>query len=357
MLPKRGSLVGECVRVMKARIGGGEWSGSLPGERQLAEQLNVGRDTVRLALEELTAAGVIEPGRSGRHRRIVTDKGPVLGTGRETWRIGMLSPAKLEALPHGMLAEVDQLRSLLALRGGMLDVLAPSWYGIDRPEKKVQALLRSEPRDGWVLYRAPKALQIVFQACGAPCVIRGHPHEGVLLPYLDADWAAVGRHAVGELWRMGHRRICLLMPRDGMRGNLAAWQGARSFAEAGVELGEVGDDGTKEGLSAALAGVMANGSRPTGFITLRPEQAVTLLTWLASRGLFVPRDCSVISLASEPMLERCLPTISAYRIDPPLFARRMVRNLEWLAEGRSGAKARSLLMPEFARGRSVARIG
>jgi LacI family transcriptional regulator len=357
LLPKRGSLVGECVRVMKARISAGDWSGYLPGERHLAESLNVGRDTIRLALGELTAAGVIEPGCSGRHRRIATEPGRLQAGERAIWRIGMLSPLRLEDLPHNMLAEVAQIRSLLALSGGTLEVLTPAWYDAARPEKKARALLQAEPRDGWILYRASPAVQAAFQAHGAPCVIRGHPHEGVALPYLDTDWAAVGRHAVGELWRMGHRRICLIMPRDGIRGNLATLQGARSFGEQDVEVGELRDDGTKEGLATALAGVMANGSRPTAFITPRPDQTVTLVTWLASRGLAVPRDCAVIALSSEPLLDRFVPAITAYRIDPQVFARRMVRHLEWLAEGRSGAKVGSLLMPELARGGSVARIG
>ena len=46
---------------MRQRIASGEWTDRLPGERRLADMLQVGRDTVRLMLSELTAEGLITP--------------------------------------------------------------------------------------------------------------------------------------------------------------------------------------------------------------------------------------------------------------------------------------------------------
>ena len=36
-MPVRGNLVEECVRVIRLRLGNGEWSSGLPGERTLAQ--------------------------------------------------------------------------------------------------------------------------------------------------------------------------------------------------------------------------------------------------------------------------------------------------------------------------------
>ena len=66
LLPRRNSLLNDCIRVLRARIEAGEWVEWLPGERRLAEVLNVGRDTIRLTLAELAAQGTIEAGTAGR---------------------------------------------------------------------------------------------------------------------------------------------------------------------------------------------------------------------------------------------------------------------------------------------------
>jgi DNA-binding LacI/PurR family transcriptional regulator len=354
MLPRRNSLANECVRVMKARIAAGEWTDCLPGERRLAQLLNVGRDTIRLTLAELTAAGVILPGAVGRQRRIA-DGHRHTGSGRAAgWRIGMLSPYNLERLSQSMLAEVDQIRSLLAQCGGVLELVAPPWYDAPLPQRRLMAMLESNHQDAWILYRSSKAIQTYFQASRTPCVIRGYPHSGVDLPYMDYDWTATGRHAVGELWRKGHRHIGLVMPRDGLRGNIAALQGALSFGEDNVVLTEMWEDGTNEGLIAAVEPFIARPDAPTAFVTLRPRQTVTLLTWLGSKGYRVPRDFSLISLASEPMLTHIVPKVTTYHIDPSVFAKRVARHLELLVEGRIGSQGSLLLMPELVPGGSIA---
>ena len=355
MLPRRNSLVGECVRVMKARIAAGEWAEALPGERRLAALLNVGRDTIRLTLAELAAEGVIAVSAAGRQRRLILSGASSGGPRMAAWRIGMLSPVPLERLTQTMLAEVDHIRSLLAQRGGVLELLAPPWYDTPQPRRKLEAMLASEPRDAWILYRSSQAVQEAFQALHAPCVIRGHPHHGVELPFMDCDWAATGRHAVGVLWRKGHRRIGMLMPQDGMRGNLAAWQGAAMFQEEGVALTEIAEDGGTGSLVAAVAGSLVRGDPPTAFITLRPRQTITLLTWLGSEGWRVPRDFSIIALATDPVMDHHLvPAITAYRLDPLVFAKRVVRHLELLVAGQIGPRGSLLLMPELVPGASVA---
>ncbi|MBN8460776.1 MAG: substrate-binding domain-containing protein [Verrucomicrobia bacterium] len=354
MLPRRNSLVNECVRVMKARIAAGEWSEYLPGERRLAQILNVGRDTIRLTLSELAAGGVILPGEIGKQRKIAEGCKPVVVERSNTWRIGMLSPFNLERLSQSMLAEVDQIRSIIAQRGGVLDLIDPPWYETPQPERRLLSLLESDPRDAWILYRSSRAIQSAFQASRTPCMIRGYPHPGIDLPYMDYDWTATGRHAVGELWRKGHRHICLVMPRDGLRGNIAAWQGAVSFAEERVKLTEIWDDGTTAGLVAAFEPCIAMADPPTAFVMIRPRQTITLLTWLGSKGYRVPRDFSLISLATEPMLAHIVPTVTTYHIDPSVFAKRVARHLELLVEGRIGSQGSLLLMPDLVPGASIA---
>jgi LacI family transcriptional regulator len=354
LLPKRTSLVAESVRVMRARIAAGEWADHLPGERRLAQLLNVGRDTIRLMLEELTAEGVVEPGVVGKQRRITGRPGPEPRRAPEAWRIGMLSPFTLERLSQTMLAEVDQIRSLLAQRGAVLELFAPAWYDSPAPANRLAALLQAEPCDAWILHRSSRPVQEFFQTSRTPCVIRGYPHPEVELPFMDHDWQATGRHAVGELWRKGHRHVGLVMPQDGLRGTLAALQGAASFNEPDLRLTEIWEDGTTAGLVAALQQALHRATVPTAFITLRPRQALTLLTWLGSQGYQVPTHFSLISLATETLLSFLVPQITSYHIDPSVFAKRVVKHLELLVNGRISGQGSLLMMPSLVQGASIA---
>lgn len=353
-LPRRTSLVNECIRVMKARIEAGEWAEQLPGERRLAQLLTVGRDTVRLMLEELTAQGVVEEGCVGKQRRLSARPNPTSQLAPALRRIGMLSPYKLERLSQSMLAEVDQIRSLLAQRGTALELIAPNWYESPHPAKRLSALIKAEPCDAWILHRSSRPVQEFFQDSRTPCVIRGYPHPEVALPFMDYDWEATGRHAVGELWRKGHRNIGLLMPHDGLRGNVAALEGATSFKEPGMRLTEIWEDGTTAGLATALQRVLQRTDAPTAFITLRPRQALTLLTWLGSQGLQVPTHFSLISLANEGLFAFLVPQITTYYIDPSVFAKRVVKHLELLVDGQIGGQVSLLMTPTLVPGASIA---
>lgn len=339
---------------MRQRIASGEWTDRLPGERRLADMLQVGRDTVRLMLSELTAEGLITPGKIGVQRRLTNSAAIRQQASQSMRRIGMLSPFKLERLSQNMLTEVDQIRSLLAQRGGSLDLHAPSWYDAPNPSKRLSAFLKAEPCDAWILYRSSRAIQEFFQSSRIPCIIRGYPHQSVELPYVDHDWSATARHAMGELLRNGHRHVGIVMPRDGLRGNVAALQGASSVAEAGIRLTEIWEDGTTEGMIAALIHALKQKDAPTAFITLRPRQAICLLTWMGSQGWQIPKHFSLISLATEALFSSIVPTIATYHIDAAVFAKRVVKRLELLVDGQIAGQSVMLLIPTFVPGASIA---
>ncbi len=58
-LPERTSLTTETVKVLCSMISAGELKQRLPGERDLATRLQIGRDTLRAALVELEKLGWI----------------------------------------------------------------------------------------------------------------------------------------------------------------------------------------------------------------------------------------------------------------------------------------------------------
>src|SRR5690606_18618024 len=75
-LPKRVSLVHETVLALKDWISQGVVDEILPGEFELKERLGVGRDTLRLALKQLTDEGWLFPTAQGQQRRVRKDRLP-----------------------------------------------------------------------------------------------------------------------------------------------------------------------------------------------------------------------------------------------------------------------------------------
>jgi len=110
-LPQRLSLPTQIANTIIEMIASGDLIDTLPGERVLAARLQVGRDSLRSALEILESSGHISTRKHGIKRAII--KKPTKPASRVTKRIGFLSPKKLHELPPWMLLEVDTIRDLL----------------------------------------------------------------------------------------------------------------------------------------------------------------------------------------------------------------------------------------------------
>ena len=353
-MPSRGNLAVECARVIRLRIIEGEWSGALPGERRLASLLEVGRDTVRLALNLLEREQVLSHTQAGSRREILLVSGHRAIAKPSVLRIGMLSPRRLEQLSQPMLFEVDHLRRALAEKGGSLELFAPTWYEQKDPAKRLSQLVESEPCVAWILFRSSAQIQQWFVKSKVPCLIRGYPHSMVDLPHLDVDWEATARHAAGRLWRLGHRRVGVMTPNDALRGVAAAVKGASELGEPDFSVIEIPENGAVEGVITALSRALKLKFPPTAVIATRPRQAATAMTWLASQGIGVPRNISLVSLAYEPFLDHLVPAISGYRVDPETVSKQVIRRIEALVAGNPNRSGHSWITPDIIKGASIA---
>ncbi len=352
-LPLRRNLVVECVRVLRMRMVAGEWDHFLPGERRLAETLGVGRDTIRLTLQQLEEKGEISPAATGLRRRILRPAPPGRAKPAHDFHIGMISVRPLERLPQPMLLEVDQIRGTLAQRGGSIHFYSPAWFGSAHPHKHLVDLVRKEGCSVWILHRSSAAVQQWFAEHAVPCLVRGYPHAGIDLPFLDVDWEATARHAAATLWRLGHRRVAAFSPPDTLRGVKAAINGVCQFAEPGFTATILAEDGSATGIARVLDAALRGPDAPTALVALRPRQAATALTWLATQGLRVPADISLISLAHEPFLDHLVPIIGGYHTAPDRVARLVSRKLEGLLAGQTHPGGSPWITPEFVRGESI----
>lgn len=355
-MPTRGNLVVECARVIRARITAGEWQGNLPGERAMAKNLEVGRDTVRLALQMLERDKVLSPSQAGSKRNILIHANHRVKSKARELRIGFLSARRLEQLSQPMLFEVDHLRRALAAKGGSLDVFAPSWYEQKNPSRRLAQLVKDEPCDAWILFRSSAVIQRWFEESEVPCLVRGYPQPEIELLHLDVDWEATARHAAGRLWRHGHRVVGILSPPDALAGVKAAVKGASALGEPGFQVLEIQENGTTEGVALALSRTLKFKTPPTALITTRSRQAATALTWLASVGIRVPEQISLISLAHEPFIDYLIPSVSCYKLDPEAVSKQVIRRIESLLEGNPNRGVHSWITPDSVKGSSIAKV-
>lgn len=356
-MPVRGNLVEECVRVIRLRLGEGEWSGGLPGERTLAQILEVGRDTVRLALQRLEYEKVLSPTQAGSKRTVLIAPDRMSESRVEALRIGILSPRRLEQLPQPTLFEVDHLRRALAQKGGSLDLFSPSWFEQKDPAKHLARLVEEERCNAWILFRTSEQIQRWFAKSGVPCLVRGYPFSADLLPHLDVDWEATARHASGRLWRQGHRRVGILIPPGQLRGVEAAVKGAGVLGEPDFSVIEIPENGTVEGVCRALARALNLKDPPTAIIAPRPRQVATTLTWLGTQGIRVPSDFGIISLSHDPFMDHLVPELSGYRVDPEAVSKLVIRRVKMLISGIPGRGSNSWITPEVIKGASISATG
>jgi DNA-binding LacI/PurR family transcriptional regulator len=356
-MPARVNLVVECARVIRLRIVEGEWQGILPGERSLAENLEVGRDTVRLALQLLEREKVLSPARAGSKRsiRIPANQHPVSKS--VNLRIGILSPRRLEQLSQPMLLEVDHLRRALTGKGDSLELFAPAWYEQKNPAKRLAQLVKDEPCSAWILFRSSAHIQRWFEESEVPCLVRGYPQANIHISHLDVNWEATARHAAGRLWRLGHRRVGILIPTEMLGGVQAAVKGATELGEPDFSVVEIPENGTVEGGILALSRAFALKNPPTALIATRPRQVATAMTWLASKGIRIPTQISLISIAHEPFLDYLVPAISGYRVDPETVSKQVIRRIGSLVAGDPGRGGHSWITPEVVKGASISKPG
>ncbi len=114
------------------------------------------------------------------------------------------------------------------------------------------------------------------------------------------------------------------------------------------------EKGTAENVARAMARTMRLSNPPTAILATRSRHALSLISWMAQQNLNIPRDLSLVTLASEPWYEHLIPRLSHYFSDPENFARTVLRHILPIAAGKTSSATNKLLIPEYISGQTVA---
>jgi DNA-binding LacI/PurR family transcriptional regulator len=349
------SLVAQTVQLLREGIQAGDWRDYLPGERELCERFQVSRPTMRGALEKLRLEGWLEVVH-GKRRRILAPRA-CRANGPRTKTIAMLSPVPLRSVPPFVLCWTDLLRAHLSREGFDLQLHVSQKCLAPRPSHSLAALVARVPAAVWVLFLSTAGMQRWFADRKQPCLVAGTCAPGIGLPSVDVDHRAVARHAAALLWRKGHRRAALLLPRGAHGGDTETEAGFReAFAASASDPGEplvLQHDGSVTGVKSCLDVALCPPRPATAFLVARTAHVLTVVTHLLRRGLRIPQDVAVISRDDDVSLEFLTPAVTRYVSAPEDFARRLLRVAIQLAQTGFTPHKPVRLMPKFVVGETV----
>jgi len=352
------SLPAQVAEKITREIRLGKWVDWLPGERSVAENLQVSRKTVRKALALLQHDGVVRTAHGLGHEIVGGRRDRRSAPPEKT--VGLLVPDSLEQLRPFTALWVDLLRALLIGKEVRLTTFSGHRYFSQRPDNALAKLVRQNPQACWLLAHSNERVQQWFQQHRKPCVIAGSSHHGLNLPSVDLDYFALCRHAAGTMLRQGHRRLGFLTAQTHRAGDLESeagfTSGARQPGYSAVIPQLMRHDGTVVGVNRTLARVFDQGNPPTALLVANPAYYLTTLTFLAQRGLRVPHDVSLVSRDDDTFLSYLNPLPARYSCHPRTFAKRLMQPLLLQLNGESLPHAAFRIEPRYTPGPSLAAL-
>jgi DNA-binding LacI/PurR family transcriptional regulator len=254
------------------------------------------------------------------------------------------------------LLELEETRLRLEAQGRALHFVSPNIFHLKNPDRQLRTLVRDKASAAWLLYIAGESVQRWFADQGIPALVFGSPFPGIDLPYITDDWGATAYHAGLQLARQGHRCIGILEFYERFPGLVAEEQGLER-ALAGVNPpGRVlafMDDRSPASVAQSLEQAFSLPERPTALVLSRAAQVLTCLSWLASRGLRVPDDISLVSLANDSWFEDLHPPIAHYRSDSKDLSRQIAQRVLELADGGLPSSKSLMTQREYVPGATI----
>lgn len=357
--PRRVLLADQVAQSIEQEIEAQRWREWLPSERTLQRILNVSRQTIRAALTRLVSKRriAVEPYRGYRIATLAEAKARARNTSLR--ELGLICSEPVYRMPPRFVQVLDVFRALCSEAGLNLEVLEGQRFTRTDPGRLMPRIVRSTPKACWILVLAKRPMQEWFERSGLPVVVYGNVYAGLNLAGAGIDYHACTRHATSMLLAKGHRRIAFVSydvrsagEEDSVRGFREAFEAHRS--EAAVPLVLERPDADADALCRQLDGALRSSHPPTAFVIGHTHHYATVATHLASRGLRVPEDVSLICRSEDPFLHFMRPRPVFYRANMEVAARLLFDRVQHAIDGTARPGDQRLLLPELVPGGSVA---
>ena len=332
----RDSMQAQVESFLLGRIESNAWAvgARIPSERELAEELDVSRTTVRNAILALTARGLFD--RSvGQGTFVRRSPGPRASTRASTGTLGYVV-CKEKSQRRPIAAEAFYFDVFLGLeeetsRSGRhtlftyLDDYDPSELETFRSFlEKVDGVIVEEARNPILLETA--------RSSGVPTVLLAPTNAIEGLDLVTMDLAAGAKKAVRYLRDLGHERIAIVngpLGLESARIRFLAWREAMAETGAAVDERLVdGDEGwSAEAGAGAMARLLDRCPDLTAVFCANDLLAIGALSTLAGRSRRVPDDVSVIGFDDTELARHSSPPLTTMKIHSRDMARSAARRL------------------------------
>lgn len=353
------SLAQQVARAIAQNIERGVWADQLPPERYLARTFQVGRRTLRSAIEILRKEKVLFtiPGLGTQITRPSRPRAVSTSSARHKV-VGLLMPQSFDQMKPSTMVFIDELRTLFYAKGFRLEVHVGHRYYSNRPSSALVELTTRHPADGWILVYSNLINQSWFKARKIPAVIAGTAHEEVDLPDVDVDMFATCRHAANLLVQKGHRRLALILEDPHLPNEKKSEEGfrdgARLLGKEEVSIKVWRYPGDLRRVRYLAERLITGPEAVTAALVTNAYQYLALFSVLTRMGMRIPGDISLLSRNDEPFFHFLEPEPARYTCGPQVRAKAVLLALLRAIQGEQLPKRHFWLVPDFIAGETVA---
>ncbi len=341
------SATEQVAQVVRNKLMGGHWSGTIPGIYQLSNELGVSRRLVEGAVALLEKEGLLIPQGAGRRREIAQLKN--------------LKPSELHIkilLYEDEDRHVErflQLQSSLNQAGFSAIFAKKTLLDLDMDAKKVTKFVEATEASAWIVVAGSKEILEWFSQQPRPAfawfgrIGSGLIHLASTAPTKKPALA----DALNQLVEFGHSRIVMMVREERLKPTLGLFE--RLFLEELQKHGIATStynlptwNNSRESFHRCLDS-LCNVTPPTALIISESVLFWATLQHLAERGIQSPRDISLICLDPDPTFAWTQPEIAHISWDNEPMIRHILRWAEHVRRGED-YRRQSRVKAQFVKG-------
>lgn len=354
-VPRPNSLITNTIEAIRKQILGNRFRENLPGEPRLASELGVSRGTLRRALEALENEGLVAPARQGESRKVVAN-GRSEGAPKERL-VAVLISKPVENLPLGTQLAFRDLEERTRQEGIRFVYHISEANRLSQPTRRLNALLAEHEADLWLLHEASRPVAQFFKSIGISAIICGGPGPDVGLPICGFNGSAAVRHAIGVFTRAGHRDIVMAtrFPRP-IREKLMREEFEKRGMPFDMDRNMPCWENDREKLERLLVERLEDPARSTAWILNGLDALIMIFSTLLTLRLQVPKDVSILSMGSDPMLDCFRPAVGHYSSPHRILATAIAGMIRDELTSPGGKPRHRRLETEYVPGGSVGKV-